>query len=140
MALSDKIKIWYLKRRAAKPNQYRVEGHTFILQKITVRQYSELVKLIDSIFTGKPEDSGMAGLVSAVILKFEKLAQIIFAGQPHADEIEWNEIDGNLAYQITADVLKKNPNLMIHLQNILKSLGLNAARLATELKKIMQRK
>ena len=112
-------------------------GYPFVLEKVTVKQYAELVKLIDSIFTEQSGEPGMAGLIGSIILKFEKLAKIIFEGQPGADSIDWNDVDGNVAYQITADVLKKNPKLMMHLQNILEHLGLNVARLVTELKKIM---
>lgn len=135
-----KFKIWYLQRSVKKISHYLIDGHAFKIEKITVKQYAALVRLIDSIFTEKAEDAGVAGLISAVILKFEKLAKIIFEGQPYADVIEWNNVDGNLAYEITADVLKKNPKLMLHLKSILESLGLNAGRLAAELKKIMQLK
>ena len=134
------LKIWYLRRKMKKPCVYTINGFTFVLDKITVKQYAELVKLIDAIFTEQSGEPGMAGLVASVILKFEKLAAIIFAGQPHAALMDWNEIDGNLAYQITADVLKKNPNLMMHLKSIINSFGLNAGQLAAALKKFMQSK
>lgn len=119
--------------------KFEVQGHTFVVGKITIQQTTDFCKYVDEYFLHEEfKGKGLGGIIASALEKLPGLMLIIFRGQEGVDKVKWNDLDVDVLAEMRLAFEKKNPTTMELLQSLFRNSGFNPLGQMTELVKSME--